>query len=493
MNLPADLERIRQEIEGFAREYELDFYETIFEILDFKQLNEVASFMGFPNRFPHWRFGMEYERLSKSYAYGLHKIYEMVINNDPCYAYLLQCNNPVDQKIVMAHVYGHCDFFKNNFWFSKTNRKMMDEMANHATKVRKYIDKFGYGEVESFIDICLSIDDLIDRHAPFIKRSNRKVTSSLKEIEDEHAVKKIRSKDYMEEYINPPDFMELQQRKIEEDRLKKRAFPEEPDKDILLFLIENAPLENWQREILALIREESYYFAPQGQTKIMNEGWATYWHSKIMTERALRDSELIDYADHHSGTVATQSSRINPYKLGLELFKDIEDRWNKGKFGKDYDECNSIEEKKNWDNKLGLGREKIFEVRRIHNDVTFVDTFMTEEFCQEQKLFVYRYNPDQEAYVISNRDFRSVKQQLLFSLTNFGQPFIFVRESNYENRGELYLYHRHEGIDLRLDYSQETLKNIQRIWSRPVYLETAMEGRGKILKYDGEKHSERTL
>ena len=155
MNLPPDLEEIRQEIEGYARDYGLDFYETFFEILDFKQLNEVASFMGFPNRYPHWRFGMEYERLSKSFAYGLHKIYEMVINNDPCYAYLLQCNNYVDQKIVMAHVYGHCDFFKNNFWFSKTNRKMMDEMANHATKVRKYIDKHGYTEVESFIDICL--------------------------------------------------------------------------------------------------------------------------------------------------------------------------------------------------------------------------------------------------------------------------------------------------------------------------------------------------
>jgi stage V sporulation protein R len=115
--------------------------------LDFKQLNEVASFMGFPNRFPHWRFGMEYERLSKSYAYGLHKIYEMVINNDPCYAYLLQCNNYVDQRIVMAHVYGHCDFFKNNFWF-QNQPQMMDEMAT-TTKVRKYIDKYGYNEVEA--------------------------------------------------------------------------------------------------------------------------------------------------------------------------------------------------------------------------------------------------------------------------------------------------------------------------------------------------------
>jgi stage V sporulation protein R len=494
MNLPADLEHIREEIEGYASEYQLDFYETIFEILDFKQLNEVASFMGFPNRFPHWRFGMEYERLSKSYAYGLHKIYEMVINNDPCYAYLLQCNNYVDQKIVMAHVYGHCDFFKNNFWFSKTNRKMMDEMANHATKVRKYIDKYGYNEVESFIDICLSIDDLIDRHAPFIERHSRKASFSLNDADhDEQTVKKIRSKDYMEEYINPPDFLELQHRKIEDDKLKRRADPEEPERDILLFLIENAPLENWQREILALIREESYYFAPQGQTKIMNEGWATYWHSKIMTARALRDSELIDYADHHSGTVATQSSRLNPYKLGLELFKDIEDRWNRGKFGKEYDECDSIEEKKNWDKRLGQGREKIFEVRKIHNDVTFIDTFMTEEFCREQKLFVYRYNPDQGAYVISDRDFKAVKQQLLFSLTNFGQPFIFVRESNYENRGELYLYHRHEGIDLKVDYARETMRNIQKIWSRPVHLETVVEGRGRIFKYDGEKHSERVL
>ena len=144
---------------------------------------------------------------------------------------------------------------------------------------------------------------------------------------------------------------------------------------------------------------------------------------------------MIDYADHHSGTVATQPTRVNPYKLGLELFKDIEDRWNKGKFGKDYEECDSIEEKKDWDKNLGLGREKIFEVRRIYNDVTFIDTFLTEEFCHAQKMFAYKFDPEQNAYVISGRDFKKVKQQLLFSLTNFGQPLIYVREANYENRG----------------------------------------------------------
>ena len=265
--LPANLAEIQFRIEGYARDYGLDFYPTSFELIDADQLNAVAAYGGFPTRYPHWRFGMEYEGLAKGYEYGLSKIYEMVINNDPCYAYLLQCNNYVDQKIVMAHVYGHCDFFKNNFWFSKTNRKMMDEMANHATKVRKYIDKYGYMEVESFIDICLSIDGLIDRHAPFIERRSRK-TSSLEEPEELQTVRKIKSKDYMDEYINPQEFLEHQQETIEKERLKKRSEPEGLEKDVMLFLMENAPLENWQREVLELVREESYYLAQIGRAHV---------------------------------------------------------------------------------------------------------------------------------------------------------------------------------------------------------------------------------
>ena len=137
--LPPYLHDIQREIEGYARDYGLDFWDCEFEILDYKKMQEVAAFGGFPVRYPHWRFGMEYEQLSKSAEYGLSKIYEMVINNNPSYAYLLEGNSLVDQKLVMAHVYGHVDFFKNNFWFSKTNRKMMDEMANHATRVRRNI------------------------------------------------------------------------------------------------------------------------------------------------------------------------------------------------------------------------------------------------------------------------------------------------------------------------------------------------------------------
>ena len=134
MNLPPELERIRESVIEDATGYGLDFFETIFELLDYDELNEVAAYLGFPTRYPHWRFGMEYGKLAKGYTYGLQKIYELVINNDPCYAYLMRNNDITDQKLVMAHVYGHCDFFKNNLWFSHTNRKMVDLMANHSTR-----------------------------------------------------------------------------------------------------------------------------------------------------------------------------------------------------------------------------------------------------------------------------------------------------------------------------------------------------------------------
>jgi len=487
--LTPELERARVQIEQYAQEYGLDFYETIFEILDFEEMNMVAAYGGFPNRYPHWKFGMEYERLNKSYAYGLHKIYEMVINNDPCYAYLLECNHMVDQKIVMAHVHGHCDFFKNNIWFSKTNRKMMDTMANHATKIRKYIDKYGLEAVESFIDLCLSIDDLIDHHSLFIERRPK----HSEKQEELPVVKKLASSDYMDDFINPKEFLESQQHKLEEERRKRRRFPEEPQKDVLLFLIENARLENWQRDVLWMIREEAYYFAPQGQTKIMNEGWATYWHAKIMTERALTDAEVIDFADHHSGTVAMHPGQINPYKLGFELWKDIEDRWNKGKFGKEYDDCDDYVTKREWNKDVGLGREKIFETRRVHNDITFIDAFFTEEFCDDHKFFIYRFNPERGVYEIADRNWKSVKMKLLAGLTNFGQPFIFVTDGNFENRGELLLEHRHEGIDLRIDYAKDTLRNLYQIWSRPVHLKTVVESKAKMFTYDGDKHVERKL
>jgi stage V sporulation protein R len=496
-DLPADLRALQTEIEGHARAYGLDFYETIFEVLDYDELSEIAALGGFPTRYPHWRFGMEYEQLSKGYRYGLQKIYEMVINNDPCYAYLLRCNQLVDQKLVMAHVYGHNDFFKNNIWFSNTNRKMMDEMANHGNRIRSHMERLGAETVEGFIDSCLSLENLIDIHSPFIKRRDEVNRYDFHTADDEEdgpkGYTRFQSKDYMDPYINPPEFLKEQVRKQEAERQKPRQFPEHPERDVLLFLLEHAPLKSWQHDILAIIREEAYYFAPQGQTKIMNEGWASYWHSTIMTTKTLAPSELIDYADHHSGTMASYPGRLNPYKLGIELLRDIEERWNKGQFGPEYEECDNYDERQKWDRQLGLGRQKIFEVRRTHNDVTFIDTFLTPDFCRRHNLFSFRYNEQHEVYEIESREFKKIKDRLLFNLTNFGQPIIRVKDGNYRNRGELYLHHEYLGVDLKLDHAQDTLRHLHRLWTRPVHLETCVDGRTTLLSFDGSDHTIRPL
>lgn len=489
--LPPHLADIKREVEGYAKEFGLDFYETIFEVLGYDEINMVAAYGGFPNRYPHWRFGMEYEQLSKGYQYGLSKIYEMVINNNPSYAYLLESNMDVDQKLVMAHVYGHVDFFKHNFSFAHTNRKMMDEMANHATRVRRIIDRVGIEPVETFIDRGLSLENLINQHAPHFKK---RPARDKDQVEERQEVRGFRSeREYMNQYINPKEFLDEQRRKLDVERAQSKKFPERPERDVLLFLLEHAPLERWEADILSVIREEAYYFAPQGQTKIMNEGWASYWHSTIMTTRALKDSEIIDYADHHSGTMGVRPGAINPYKLGIEMWRHIEDRWNRGRFGKEYDECDDLRARRAWDRKLGLGREKIFEVRKHYNDITFIDEFLTADFAAEQKLFVYGFNDKGNRWEILDREFQKVKRKLLQQLTNFGQPIIEVVEGNFENRGELLLAHRHDGVDLRVDYAKDTLANLHALWRRPVGILTRIDGKSVLMRFDGRDHTDRKV
>ena len=502
--LPDEIRQVQIDMEKHAAGYGLDFFDTIFEMVDYEEMSMMAAYTGFPIRYPHWRFGAQYDELMKGYSYGLQKIYEMVINTDPCYAYLLSNNEMTDQKLVIAHVYGHCDFFKNNAWFAGTNRKMLDQMANHAARVNRYVDRYGYERVERFIDACLSLEDLIDPHSVHIARTREQKVHQPGPLDeaDQRAGQRDESgsgrlptdRKYMEPFINPPELLEAQAReRLEAQRAQEsnRSFPAEPQRDVLLFLLQHAPLQDWQHDVLSIIRDEAYYFAPQGMTKIMNEGWASYWHSTIMTRHGLTDSEFICYADHHSGTMATSPNRLNPYKLGIELFRDVEERWNKGQFGSEYENCESQQEKASWDKQLGLGREKIFEVRRIHNDVTFIDTFLTPEFCHKHRMFSFAYNDSSEYYEIASREFQQIKQQLLDNLTNHGRPFIYVVDGNHGNRGELYLKHRFNGAELKTDYARDTLENLVRLWSRPVHLETILDDEPTVMSYDGRNHETR--
>ncbi len=505
--LPGYLLDEQKRVEQHAREFGLDFFPVLFEVLPYDHINEVAAYGGFPSRYPHWRFGMNYEQLAKSNEYGLSTIYDMVINNNPAVAYLLEGNSLVDQKLVMAHVYAHVDFFKNNFAFKATDqgkeaetgepiRKWIDAMANHGAVVRRWANRVGIDKIETFIDSCLSLENLIDPNRPFVRtKSTLHMFDDAREQEERDQAEEVPrlkvDRDYMEEFINPEEFIEGQRKKIEEERKRQKKVPDEPERDVMGFLLQHAPLSAWERDVLAVIRREAYYFAPQAQTKIMNEGWATYWHSKILTERVLHGSEIIDYADRCAGVLATSPRQLNPYKLGVELFRYIEERWNRGQFGKEWEECDDLELRQSWDRRVNLGRKKIFEVRALYNDVTFIDEFLTLDFVRDQKLLTFGYNPKNDRWEVESREFEAVKQKLLFQLTNAGNPLIYVDESNFENRGELLLMHDHQGIDLRQDYARAVLESMQGMWRRPVQIRTLVEDKAVLLRYDGKDHSQR--
>ena len=245
-----------------------------------------------------------------------------------------------------------------------------------------------------------------------------------------------------------------------------------------------------------MVREEAYYFSPQRMTKIMNEGWATYIHSKFMTSGLANDSEIIDYCDSQSRAIA-QGESINPYRTGLFLFKDIEDRWNKGRFGPEWDRCDNMEKKKKWDLKLGKGKEKLFQVRATHNDLTFIDEFLTPEFAREYKLFSHKQ--DQHGHEEIERDFTKVKTHFLQLLANGGQPVIQVKNANFENRGDLLLEHVYDGQELDKRKATDTLENLFKIWGRPIHIETIEQDEEKgeevkiIKSFDGKNHTSKIV
>lgn len=467
MNLLA----LQQETEEYARELGLDFPEVIFEVVDWQQMNQVLAYNGFPVRYPHWTFGMHYNRYQRGYDWKTFRVYELVINTDPCVAYLLSSNELHAQKMVMLHVYGHAHFFKNNAWFAHTNRDMLNKMANHATRVRRYIDRFGLDKVESFLDLLFSIDNLIDVHSVAIRRRPERKKKQDTELS------RLPAQGYMDRFINPRDEIRKQQKKLLEEKTKSEAprkIPIQSEQDVLLFLLEHAPLQNWQLGLLEIVRDEQYYFVPQAQTKIMNEGFASLVHSRLMTQKACTAADIVEYAKMHSGILVKTRNKLNPYRLGYNLLLDIEKRWNRGMFGRDWELCTDRKELKNWDMQLGQGFQKVLDVIRVYNDIGFLDEFLTYEFAQEQRLFTYDLDKRENVYKITGRDFDEIKRRLLFSRTNLGSPIIFVQDGNFENRGELLLEHKYCDFPLDLKFAKGTLRALYGIWRRPVHIKTVM-------------------
>jgi len=437
--LPTELKYHALVIESKAREYGLDFFDVVFELLDARDVNGIAAYGGFPVRYPSWRFGMEFEKLQRGYSWGMSKIYELVINNDPTYAYLVRSNSLLEQKLVMAHVYGHADFFKNNVWFAGTERRMLDRMAYGATRVRRMIDQHGQEVVEKRLDDMLSLEGLID---PFVLRSHEGVREPQRSLSEHRG---LRLENFGREAAAA---------------LPSRPGPQLPEADVLGYLVQEAPLADWERELLEIVRAEAYYFLPQRLTKVANEGWACYWHSKILTGGLLEASEIVDFADVHSGATAAAPGQFNPYRLGLRLFRYAE----------------------------SLGHD-LFMLRRIHNDVSFIDALVDERFALE-------YHGAEEKDSLAAReqgfDWKAWKENLLTSLSFGGQPRITLVDRDAEGEGELVLEHRHDGRDLQLGQSRECVKRLASLWGAPVHLHTRLDDEPCTLIARGEEVEVRT-
>lgn len=462
-----DLEDALEQIWEIARKFGLDPFPTRFEIVPASVMYEIGSY-ALPGRYSHWTFGKAYHRMKTMYDFGLSKIYEVVINTNPSYGFLLETNSPIQNKLVMAHVLGHVDFFKNNVYFSKTNRRMVDSVSTHSGRMTEYEFKYGRKNVERLLDAVLAIEEHIDPNF-FIKREG---TIARGPLNKPPIPKEGRYDDLWR-------LGEKQEAQGEENEPPK-ATEQLPEKDLVYYIMRHSPsLQPWQRDVMSMIHEEMEYFVPQMQTKIMNEGWASYWHSRIMRELDLSDREHLEFAELHSGVVSPHMGQLNPYYLGYKIFEDIERRWDSP----------SNDEREKLGRGGGEGREKIFEVREIESDVSFLRNYLTEELCEELDLFVYELVEDEE-WTITEKRWERVRNQLVSNMTNFGFPYLEVLDGDYNGNRELYLRHAFEGVELDSKYARKALEHVYTLWGRPVHLETVVDEERVVMHYDGEDHDE---
>jgi len=476
LQLPDEIKKLTPDIFKACRDFGLDFYPTVVQMLTYDEISEVAAYGGFPVRYPHWQWGMEYEELQRGYEHGMHRIYEMVINTNPCYIYCLDSNTLLDNVTVIAHALGHNDFFKNNVFFSPTNVNMMNQLANHGTRVRKYIARWGREKVTAFIDHCLRIETLIDFSKAWDKRvvkdpvikDSRKWKHPNRLETGEH--------DYMERHINTKEWIGKQRDKIEDGEVAQElGIFKSRTRDIMGFVRDNAPLKPWQSDVISMLYEESLYFAPQRLTKMLNEGWASYVDYKIMAGKGLvglgqptYDSGIFEYAKHKMGVLGGKYS-TNPYKLGFSMFLEIEERWNKGRFGPIYDACDDAEERRNWDENLGLGNQKVFEVRKHYNDLTAIMEFFTPDFCDKHEFFNWKRFGNGDVK-IEDRDFAQIKKNLVRRYMNGGLPEIYLVDPNHKGKGYMLLEHHYEGSTLHFPYAEAVLQSLRYLWGNDVFL-----------------------
>jgi stage V sporulation protein R len=457
----AELERRMEQVYRIAEGYGLDPFPIRWEIVPAEILYEFGAY-GLPGRFAHWTHGRAYHRQKTMYDYGLSKIYELVINANPAYAFLLDGNSVLQNTLIAAHVVAHVDFFKHNQYFAPTNRGIVEGASASADRIRQYEFRHGRQRVEEFIDAVLSLEEHVDPHQR-IQRERRK----------NHRAPLKRGTDPYEDLFRdaavpaPPE--------------AANKIPPEPEKDLLLFLAEHAPdLADWQRDVIEIVRAEMLYFVPQMQTKILNEGWASYWHQRIVRDLELSDREYVEFAQMNAGVLAPSKRDLNPYHVGLKILEDVERRWD----------APTEQERRKLGRQPGGGRAKIFEVRELESDVAFLRNYLTPQLVEELDLYIYKVEPDGQLTVVE-RDWEKIRDMIVGSMTNFGVPYVQVEDGDHKKARELYLRHVYEGREIDIAYAERVLRYLHAIWGRPVHLQTVLDDQPCVLSFDGLENTRR--
>jgi stage V sporulation protein R len=445
-----DLERWNVIIEEKVKELGLDYYPQEFEIVGFNEMLGYEAYVGMPSKYPHWSYGKSYEKNKMLYSLNMTGLpYEMVINSNPCLAYLMNENTLLLQILTMAHVYGHNDFFKNNRLFREGTKAhyTLEMFKLDAEIIRGYINdpNIGYQKVEKILDAAHALRYQISRVVGVKELSQEEIKRSL--INEYN--RKIESRDILDgdDQITPPDLSKM---------------PLEPYDDVIGFIIKYSDLEDWEKNILKIVKRETEYFLPQIETKIMNEGWASYWHYTTLKSLNLPSDLHLEFLKRHNDVVAPILGGLNPYYIGFKVFEDIDKKY---------------------------GREKMFEVRYIERDNSFLRKYLTQELCEELGLFQYAKKSFEFVVeeVSDDEGWKKIRDTIASTCGLGAIPYIRIIDLNRKD-GTLTLEHVFDGRELELLYAKETIKYLFDLWGEKVVLKTkTKEGREMSIVCDTDR------
>jgi stage V sporulation protein R len=470
-----ELEDWDNRIIELVKRYNLNCYPQEFEICDHFEMLGYMAYSGMPSRYPHWSYGKAYEREKTLYDYGVGGLpYEMVINSNPCLAYLMRDNTKLLQILTIAHVYGHNDFFANNFTFTSGTKAeyTLEMFKHHGARIRSYMEdpSIGVEAVERIIDAA---------HALSFQRSTNLAIKKLSRKEQQQQAWQQAQPAY-DQYHNIHPTKEYQQPELDRN-------PLHPEQNLLEFIAENNPyLTDWERDVITIVDKEACYFIPQIETKIMNEGWASYWHHKILSELDLPQELHLEFLVRHNQVLRPTPGGLNPYHLGFIIWRDIEKRWNEGNFEHEASESIDVS---SLDENQTPGRKKIFEVRRSDRDVSFLRRFLTEDIVRELDLFQHDKRGKERVIskVADEQNWKDIKETLIRGVGTGSFPKLFIIDADYGRNRTLYVKHEHDGRDLQLEYAEHCVRYIETLWGRSVYLETSVNGRQSLLKLADDK------